>query len=162
MNGWHFFGGLFIVATLTLKPIWAFSWSYASYCNNRFGFCVEYPDFLVNDRSSANNDGRQFRDDQDFLMIASGINNILEDTVRSEMTSQSKRFDKITYQARGKNWFVLSGYKGSTILYLKTYVGRASINHLYLQYPLCNGSSYNDIVKVISRSFTPGDLENAH
>ena len=112
--------------------------------------------------SPENGDGRKFRDNQGLVMVVSGINNVLEDNISAEMASQVRGFDKITYQKKMGNWFVLSGYKGGTILYRKTYVGKGAINHLFLQYPFKQLDAYNDIVKKISRSFKPGELENAH
>ncbi len=95
-------------------------------------------------------------------MIVSGINNVLGDTLPAEMISQESIFDRITYRAKGDNWFVLSGYKGSQILYRKTYLEGEAINHLSVQYPLKYAEKYADIVKQISLSFKPGDLKKAH
>ena len=95
----------------------------ARFCNSRFGFCVDYPKNLVIEPAPTNNDGRRFYDPDGFLMIASGINNALDETLQSEMLSQQGEFDKVIYRKVGKNWYVLSGLKGSEILYLKTYVG---------------------------------------
>jgi hypothetical protein len=52
-------------------------------------------------------------------MTASGINNAFDDTLKSEMDKAGGCFDRITYKAARKNWFILSGYKGNRILYLK-------------------------------------------
>jgi hypothetical protein len=95
-------------------------------------------------------------------MTASGINNVLEDTLQTEMRSQSEGFDKITYRAKGENWFVLSGSKGAHILYLKTFIGTGSINHLSLEYPARLKAKYDEIVAKVARSFKPGSLEVAH
>jgi hypothetical protein len=134
----------------------------ARYCNSRFGFCVEYPKYLGIEPAPTNNDGRRFYDPDGFLLIASGINNALDETLQTEMLSQKGEFDKVTYQKVGKNWYVLSGVKGSEILYLKTYVGGGSINHLYIRYPVQMKSTYDKIVDVVSRSFVPGSLSSAH
>lgn len=95
-------------------------------------------------------------------MTVSGSNNSLDDSVTSEMESQTGDFDRITYRAQKKNWFVLSGYKGSEILYRKTYVGEGSVNHLHIQYPAQKRKEYDAMVTRISSSFEPGDLEAAH
>ena len=41
-------------------------------------------------------------------MTVSGINNVMEDNLQTEMDSQSKGFDKITLKTKKDNWFVLS------------------------------------------------------
>ena len=134
----------------------------ARYCNSRFGFCVEYPKGLEMEPPPANNDGRRFHDSDGFWMIASGINNVQDDTLQSEMSSDKDEFDTITYEKVGKNWYVLSGMKGSDILYLKTYAGKGSINHLYMEYPAQMKNRYDNAVKAISGSFVPGSLNSAH
>jgi len=138
------------------------SQGFAQYCNDRYGFCVDYPSSLTMDPPPANGDGRRFHDPNGFLLIVSGINNVLDDTVETEMKSQSKDIEKITYRSEGKNWFVLSGYKGSDVVYLKTYVGEGAVNHLYIKYPAQKKADYTETVTIISRSFKPGDLNVAH
>jgi hypothetical protein len=147
---------------LACSPLFADSQSYAKYCNDRYGFCIEYPKTLAIEPPPENGDGRRFHDEKGFLVIASGINNVLDDTLNGEMSSQSRDFDKITYRAKGKNWFILSGYKGSDVLYIKTYVGKGVINHLYIKYPSKRSGVYDEIVSRISRSFKPGDLGDLH
>lgn len=95
-------------------------------------------------------------------MTASGINNVFRDTLQTEMLSQSKYFDRITYRAKDQNWYVLSGYKGQNILYLKTFVGNESINHLHIEYPASLKAKYDEIVTRIVRTFKPGRLDIGH
>ncbi len=136
--------------------------TYKEYCNNRFGFCVKYPGNFKMKNPPANGDGQGFFDGKGFSMTVSGINNVMEDNLQTEMDSQSKGFDKITLKTKKNDWFVLSGFKKTDIVYLKTYVGKSSINHLYLQYPTNRKNEYNDMVSAMSKSFKPGDLNNSH
>jgi hypothetical protein len=140
----------------------AFAQSYKKYCNKRFGFCVEYPEDFGMEPAPTNNDGRAFYDGEGFRMTASGINNVMDETLKSEMLSQEQNFDSISYRTSGNNWYVLSGLKGNEIIYLKTFVGKGSINHLYISYPSRTKADYESIVNRISRSFVPGDLGNLH
>jgi hypothetical protein len=135
---------------------------YARYGNDRYGFCIDYPSHFKMDPPPDNGDGRQLYDGQGFVLTASGINNALDDTLTSEMRSQTKDFDKVTYRTKGKNWFILSGYKGSDVLYRKTYIGSGAINHLFIQYPARRRAAYASTVTRLSRSFKPGDLNDAH
>lgn len=135
---------------------------YKTYCNARYGFRVNYPCYLRMEPPPDNDDGRKFYDGKGFLVIVSGSNNVLDETLESEMDSQGKDFDRITYSTTGKNWFVLSGYKSSEVVYVKTYIGQGSINHLYIQYPSRHSVEYDNVVTNISRSFKPGNLNDAH
>ena len=132
---------------------------YKSYCNARFDFCVDHPVAFGIGPAPTNNDGREFSDRDGFFMIASGMHNALENSLIDEMKSQEEDFDKITYRVKKKNWFVLSGYKDDNILYLKTYIGKEYIYHLYIRYPAKLKTKYNTLVSTISHSFKPGPLQ---
>jgi len=138
---------------------WALS---EKYCNARFGFCVRYPASLMKDRAPENDDGRRFDNGNSLVMTVSGINNVLNDTRKSEMRSARDEFDRITYQAQGKNWFVLSGQKNDVVIYLKTFVGRGSINHLRIETSVHLNKGYRKVVGNIARSFRPGQLGASH
>ena len=135
---------------------------YQRYCNARFGFCVEYPARLTMAPPPVNDDGRVFTDGQGLRLTASGSNNVMDETLESERLSQEREFDRVSYRRDGSNWYVLSGYKGDKIIYLKTFVGRGSINHLYISYPACKKAEYEEMVTRVSRSLVPGELDEGH
>jgi hypothetical protein len=114
------------------------------------------------ERSPDNGDGRNLSDGKGCIMTVSGINNVSADTLESEMLLQGGSLDEITYRKKGKNWFVLFGFKGSDVLYLKTFIGTESINHLYIRYPSRDKTFYDGIVVKISHSFRPGDINAVH
>jgi len=132
--------------------------AYATYCNARFGFTVRYPRSLKMGPPPENDDGREFLAKDGFSMTASGINNAADDTLASEMAEWRRDFTRVTYQATGRNWFVLSGTKAGKIIYVKAYVGKGSINHLYITYPAKLKTKYRKVVATISSSFKPGNL----
>ena len=136
--------------------------TYKKYCNARFGFCVEDPARLTMAPPPVNDDGRIFSDGHGLRLTASGINNVMDATLQSERLSQERQFDRISYQSGGSNWYVLSGYKDDTIIYLKTFVGSGSINHLDISYPARIKVEYEDMVTRVSCSFVPGRLEDGH
>lgn len=57
---------------------------------------------------------------------------------------------------------MLSGYKGTEILYLKVFIGAGSMNTLWIQYPKIGGKNYEQLVAQVSKSFQPGDLGVGH
>ncbi len=128
------------------------------YCNERFGFCVSYPTQFKMHPAPDNGDGQAFYDEQGFSLIVSGINNVMDDDLDRLLKSQRKDFDQITYQARGKNWFVLSGYRQQSILYVKFYLNPQTIQHLQIRYPTVYAKHYRNTVTAIVKSFTPGEL----
>lgn len=135
---------------------------YDRYCNARYGFCVSYPSNFRKEPPPANDDGRRFDGPDGLIMTASGINNVSQATLQTEMSSQSKDFDRITYRAKGKNWFVLSGHKGVNVVYLRAFVGSGSMNHLIIEYPASLRAKYGGLVAKVARSFRPGNLRVAH
>jgi len=148
--------------TTTASPAPAAAKSYAHYVNARYGFSVQYPRSFRAEPPPVNGDGQAFDDGQGFKMIASASNNIDDTNLAAAMQKQMEGFGEVTYKARGKNWFVLSGYNGSKILYEKTYIGKGSIHGLYLEYPATAKTKYDDIVTRIARSFKPGNVEEFH
>ncbi len=131
---------------------------YTKYCNPRYGFCVEYPASLTKDPPPANNDGISLRNRDEFTMSASGINNVLGDDLESLMASESENMGQVTYKSKGRDWFVLSGFDGTKVRYVKTWVGKGSINTLFIEYPADRKSKYDEVAARVSRSFKPGRL----
>lgn len=133
--------------------------AYATYVNARFGFSVRYPRSLKLEPPPTNGDGRGFFTKDGFKMAVWGSNNVFDDTLASAMSTMRREdFDHVTYQASGRNWFVLSGGKGKKIVYEKMYVGKGRTNTLSISYPVALKASYNQVVTTISTSFKPGNL----
>ena len=144
------------------------------YCNARFGFCVYHPASVGwRDQQGVwhagnqgaepeNGDGSKFDNGNGLEMTVSGINNTDHGTVQSEMREARKEFDKVTYRAHGKNWFIMKGQKADVIIFLKTYVGRGSVNHLRIEVPVPQKDNYSQVVMNIAGSFSPGKLSIPH
>ncbi len=147
-----------VLLLAALSGVFTLAHADTRYCNARFGFCVSYPVDFKKEIEPANGDGQAFYDARGFSMIVSGMNNVLEYDLNSLEKSQHTAFDKITYQVRGKNWIVLSGYKKDTILYEKFYLNPQTINYLHLQYPKAMNTTYQTTVTQIVKSFSPGTL----
>lgn len=152
-----YFGFVFF----SLATMSANATDYEKYCNSRYGFCIDYPAHLLIKPEPENGDGRQFYE-ENFTMTVSGINNALDESLAGEMQAQYDHFDLVTYKKSGANWFVLSGYKGNDILYIKAYIGKGSSNYLHLQYSKQLKRRYDAVVNRISRSFKAGDISLFH
>jgi len=145
------------IALITLSSH-ASAQSYASYSNERFGFTLSYPGDFKMDPPPANGDGGRFTNALGISITASGSNNALEDSISTKMEALTPWFDSITYRAKGKNWFVLSGFKGKDVLYMKVFVGKGSINQLWIQHPATLTKTFAAATARIVSSFKPGDL----
>ncbi|MGF1645039.1 MAG: hypothetical protein ACFCUJ_15480 [Thiotrichales bacterium] len=126
---------------------------YASYCNPRFRFCINYPSDMGMLPPPENDDGREFFYRDGFRFVVSGINNI-DDTTPTEAYNQSRGlFDTVTYKKLGTNWFVVSGLKNGNVLYVKEFVTPESMRSIYIEYPESRKHEYHEVVNILSRSF---------
>jgi hypothetical protein len=62
--------------------------------------------------------------------------------------------DRVTYARRGNNWFVVSGFKGDRIFYVKAVrrCGRDQWHHIAFEYPAERKRTYDRLVTQVSRS----------
>ncbi len=136
----------------------SFAGEYATYYNGRFGFSVSYPSVLEMGTAPENDDGRRFYDGQGFVLTVYGSHNIAGLNVKGAAEAAREYFDTVTYEAVRKRWFVLSGFRGDSIVYWKQWVGADFLNSLLMEYPREKKKEYDSMVGKISGSFTPGEL----
>lgn len=132
---------------------------YKKYINSRYGFSIDYPDFLTKVSYSENGDGIHLTNkNEDVILGASGRNNVLYDTVESEYKKTLRRYSNITYKKVFKNGFVVSGIENGNIFYINEVVGEGSINSFYIGYPGSKEKEFDSIVTRIYKSFKTGNL----
>ena len=141
---------------------------YNKYCNDTFGFCVEYPaDFGVEPAPSFDN-GRVFYNDDGVKVDVSGEENIHEDTLKRNMEAWedgllSHESASIESSKAGKNWYVIEGHKmgegGMERVFIKAFVGKGSIQRLYITVHFRMYGPNKGTIQHIINSFTPGDVE---
>lgn len=111
--------------------------TYKNYANSRFGFSIDYPDFLTNNSISTNGDGIILTSQTgDAKLTVSGINNSLNSTAKSEYNNAVSSNNNISYKIQSGNWFILSWVENNKIVYEKEIVGTGSINTFILEYPI--------------------------
>jgi len=145
----HLVKTIFVITLLTMT----LHASYERYCNARFGFCVDVKRSWGKEPAPANNDGRSFFDNEGFKMSVYGSYNALDQNLRAHQEGYRSELDQITYQPIKHNWYVLSGYKGSEIIYIKTFLNNKTFYTLYIRYPKALQGRYNPIVSRLSKSF---------
>lgn len=132
---------------------------YKKYINNRYGFSIDYPDFLTKVSYSENGDGIHLTNkNEDVILGVSGRNNVLYDTVESEYKETLRRYSNITYKKVFKNGFVVSGIENGNIFYINEVIGEGAINSFYIEYPRSREKEFDSIVKRIYKSFKTGNL----
>jgi len=134
-----------------------------TYCNERFDFCIEYPDSFKARPAPENGDGQIFLSaDQKTEIRAFGRLAIEDlDQIKQEYGFGSKGL-KLTYKKITKNLFIISGHnqKGE-IVYRKTikkqieYRGTPGIEvfqTLMITYPVSEKGKYESYCRYISTS----------
>ena len=96
-----------------------------------------------------------------YMRISEGINlkNGKRVDIEKDREEMKKYFDKVIYRHMGKGWYVLSGYRGNEILYVKSYITPGYICRLQMWYHRRNKEKYDKRVTRISRSFKVGRIE---
>lgn len=132
--------------------------NYTNYQNNRYGFSLYVPSNFEQAPPPQDGGGQTWNAQGNAVKIeAFGEFNVNNDTVSSEMASISATMNP-TYKDSGTNWFVVTGYNQSNIIYDKVYVGKTNIYELQIEYPKSEQSTYGAIVNTVSASFQPGTL----
>ncbi len=137
--------------------------TYAKYTNGRFGFSIDVPTFLIKQRDPDNGSGFTFvSDDGTVVLTVYGSHypivmytNPTIETLYQE--GQANADYTITYKAQKNNWYVLSGSKGSDVVYEKYFLkSDGSENVFVITYPQYREKEFDPIVTHISKSFKTG------
>ena len=134
---------------------------WTTYVNDRFGTSLTYPaDVFIMQPPPENDDGRTLVAFNGAKILVFGGYNVARDTLASKRASLTGgAYARITYNAAGKNWFVVSGHRTidgvDSIFYEKYIVSTASdtIHSLIVTYPAKAKTGYDPIVDRIAASF---------
>lgn len=148
---------------LITKPAKQDDFKFETYCNGRFGFCIDYPTSkLYPQGESGNGDGqvfkskdaettlwvyRDFRDNVDpEFVIATGFN---LDSWGNNPDSPKR---VITYKKLGNTYYVVSGYNEGKIFYQKTVITVEGLVTSIIEYPESEKEYYNKVSETIFES----------
>ena len=134
---------------------------WATYVNDRFGASLSYPsDLFVMQPPPENDDGRTLIAADGAKILVFGGYNVANETPASKRASLSGLdYAVVTYNASGRNWFVVSGQRAigsvKSIFYEKYIVSAASetIHSLIISYPDALKARYDPVVDRIAASF---------
>ena len=73
------------------------------------------------------------------------------------MIDNTGGYEEITYQPRGRSWFVLSGYRGDQIYYEKVMFscGGRVVNILAIAYPTSERGQFDPMLERMEDTFKP-------
>lgn len=77
---------------------------------------------------------------------------------RRHLLKDFNRYDDVTYQPSGGNWFVLSGYRGGEVYYEKVAFScdRSVVNVFAISYPVADRARYDPVVERMENTFKAG------
>ncbi len=107
---------------------------YETYCNTKYGYCVDYPSkILLPQGESGSGDGQVFesKDKENSLTIYRDLRDNMDPDVKFDIAtaykedidvSESRTHKTVTYKKLGKTFYIVSGYEGKKIYYQKTFL----------------------------------------
>ncbi len=133
--------------------------SWLTYQNDRYGTTIDYPDVFKMQPPPGSDDGRAFKsaDGADFTVSASYF--ALDYTIakyRDYIVNNLDAGSTITYETRGKNWFVISGTKTDSIFYEKHLLSHGMNEDFVMSYPASRKEIYDPIVARMAKSLRSG------
>jgi len=148
-----------MVTAILLAASAATADSWLTYQNDRYGTTIDYPVIFKMQRPPDADDGRTFKsaDGADFTVSASYF--ALDSTVAKYHDFIVKNLEAgsaITYERRGKNWFVISGTRADRIFYEKHLLSHGLNEDFVMSYPASAKSTYDPIVDRMAKSFRSG------
>lgn len=135
---------------------------YNQYCNARFSYCLDYPDFLKAQPESPNGDGQIFINKKgDEVLRVFGRLNLdaegeiisLEQQFKTDIKDNLKKKNVITYKKLGETFFVISGYRNGKIFYQKTILKNDAFAFAILEYSKDEKIIYDKVSTEIFKTF---------
>jgi len=153
---------LAIVTTLGSIPAQADE-RWTSQRDENFGFSFSYPEALFS--SVPGDDKPSFHyfasntSDAKFLVGAwDNRSGATPEHFKQWMIAHAGGYEDVTYQPRGRSWFVLSGYRDDQIYYEKVMFSCGSyvVNIFAIAYPTAQRRLFDPVVERMEDSFRPG------
>jgi hypothetical protein len=139
---------------------------FGSYCNQKYGYLVQYPQYLKGEGEPDAQDGQLFSSKSKPLQMRvwgcysnwlSGEDMSIEqqrDQDIKNLASSDLPKPVITYKQSGKNWYVISGTSADKIFYQKTVKGKDVFATVMLTYPTDRKAEFDSDVGKIARSLS--------
>ncbi len=136
-----------------------FNINYKNYYNTRFGYSIDYPDFLIEQPAPTNNDGRNFKsEDGEVSLLLYGNYNPLFETAEDVFNRRVSEKINISYKNLLGRSYVISWSEGSYVYYTCGIVDENLACEFTLKYPSKDEKAFDSIVQRCYDSFTTGNL----
>ena len=126
------------------------------YSNNRFGFSLSWLPGNYNVLEADNGDGVTVRDNKGFTMLAYGTYGymVMGQKMEDVLIELSHGLD-VTYRRINdeKSWFVVSGFAGEDIVYIKCFLRNDAACIVRMSYPKHKAEFYAPQVEKVMQSF---------
>ena len=147
------------VTAILLSASAATANGWLTYQNDRYGTTIDYPDVFKMQPPPGSDDGREFKtsDGAGFTVSASYF--ALDFTIakyRDYIVNNLDPSSSVTYETRGKNWFVISGTKADDIFYEKHLLSHGMNEDFVMSYPASRKQIYDPIVARMAKSLRSG------
>jgi len=143
-------------------PTMAVADDWRTYRNERYGTTIDYPDIFKAGPPPANDDGLAFKsDDGAAFSVFASFNALDLDLAgfKDFILKNLEAGEVVTYQAQGKDWFVISGTKGVDAIFYQRHLlshGKQMTESFVMSYPARLKPKYDPIVARMSKSFRSG------
>jgi hypothetical protein len=139
---------------------------FGSYFNQKYGYLVQYPQYLKGEGEPDAQDGEAFSSKSKPLQMRvwgcysnwlSGEDMSIEqqrDQDIKTLASSDLPKPSITYKQSGKNWYVISGTSANKIFYQKTVKGKDVFATVTLIYPADRKAEFDSDVGKIAHSLS--------
>jgi hypothetical protein len=125
------------------------------YTDPRFGTSTLYPRDLLTERT-ATETGSHFAGAGGYLEISAANRGIYSVEELRRLMAATPGYESVTYSPQGRNWLVVSGYRGSDIFYEKYFVNDGIVEGFALEYPADARRVFDPVVETVEDSFRPG------
>jgi hypothetical protein len=129
----------------------------------QFGYSYSYPETLFASVAGDGKPGFHYlaanASDAKFLVGAwDNRDGATPEHFKRWMIENAGGYEEITYQPRGRSWFVLSGYRGEQIYYEKVMFscGERVVNILAIAYPVAERDQFDPLVERMEDRFVTG------
>jgi hypothetical protein len=143
-------------------PTMAVADDWRTYRNERYGTTIDYPDIFKAGPPPANDDGVAFKSDDGAAFSVFASFNALDFDLagfKDFILKNLEAGEVVTYQAQGKDWFVISGTKGVEAIFYERHLlshGKQMTESFVMSYPARLKPKYDPIVARMSKSFRSG------
>lgn len=132
---------------------------FIEYCNDRFGFCLNYPSDFIPQPEPQNGDGRTFLSEDGQVKILTW-GNLYDSEFNSLETAYEYAIDTskgqvVECQVRKNNFFVVSGEEEGAVFYQKTIQKQefGDILSFYIRYPKEESERFDAYCEKIFKEF---------